>query len=556
MSAATLKNVIALKDMILLRNITALWVILICALTATQSTFAEEQQSLSLLTPKQKEYRIGVLSKRGAEVARLRWDQTARYLSSNIPGNLFIIVPLTFEQVQPAVEVGDIDFLLTNSGMFVDLSHHFNLLPIATLKRKIGKQGFSQFGSVIFTRSERNGINHVKDLSGQDVVAVNQQSLGGWIAALRAMDDANFDIKHVNSLAFLDTHDAVVYAIENRIADIGIVRTDTLERMAEEKKITLSTFKVLPLEKMNSTKKIIATNQVAGFPFLRSTRLYPEWPIAKLPNTPSDISEKVASALLIMTSNSKAATAAKITGWTVPLNYQEVELAYRQLNIGNYKNISHLSLIELANRYWQLIIVLSFLVLSLFAALTYAVRLRKKFFQISKDFHNEKTHETITGLLNRESFYEQGGHALHMAFREKQERSLLAIKICGVEQITIDYGHEISENVLSTIAERLSNIYAPSTLIAKVEGYQILVLFLENYSHDTLNELILTTHSSVEKGISYSNDVYAKISVKIGISNYPLQSTIIKGLVQAAEKKMTVHPNNKKPPTTGELKAE
>ena len=58
--------------------------------------------------------RIGVLSHRGYEVTVRDWSPTADYLSGNIPGYRFEIVPLDFEEVDPAVQFGEVDFLLVD----------------------------------------------------------------------------------------------------------------------------------------------------------------------------------------------------------------------------------------------------------------------------------------------------------------------------------------------------------------------------------------------------------------------------------------------------------
>ncbi|MBN2875863.1 MAG: hypothetical protein JXM71_12270, partial [Spirochaetales bacterium] len=47
--------------------------------------------------------RLGVLAKRGKEQCHAQWDATAAYLSERVPGYRFVIVPLNFDEVAPAV---------------------------------------------------------------------------------------------------------------------------------------------------------------------------------------------------------------------------------------------------------------------------------------------------------------------------------------------------------------------------------------------------------------------------------------------------------------------
>ena len=54
--------------------------------------------------------KIGVLAKRGTERCLEKWSSTAKYLTNKIPGKTFIIVPLDFEDIYPAVENSVFDY--------------------------------------------------------------------------------------------------------------------------------------------------------------------------------------------------------------------------------------------------------------------------------------------------------------------------------------------------------------------------------------------------------------------------------------------------------------
>lgn len=111
-------------------------------------------------------------------------------------------------------------------------------------------------------------------------------------------------------LIFLGSHPAVVRAVIAGEADIGAVRTDTLERMAAGDEIH-----VIPSD--------AAPGLESKFPYLHSTRLYPEWPFAKLPDTSEELSREVAVALLSMPADSPGAIAAESGGWGVCLDLNQ-----------------------------------------------------------------------------------------------------------------------------------------------------------------------------------------------------------------------------------------
>jgi ABC-type phosphate/phosphonate transport system substrate-binding protein len=120
--------------------------------------------------------------------------------------------------------------------------------------------------------------------------------------------------KDFSKLSFAGTHDEVVYAILNKQADAGTVRTDTLERMQLEGKIDLDNFFIIH---EHGGGKV-------HLPFLHSTREYPEWPMAKVIHTSDELAEIVAHRLIELQPDSKAAIAASCSGWTIPKNYQSV----------------------------------------------------------------------------------------------------------------------------------------------------------------------------------------------------------------------------------------
>jgi ABC-type phosphate/phosphonate transport system substrate-binding protein len=127
--------------------------------------------------------RIGVLAKRGAEQALAQWQETANYLNGKISDHHFEIIPLDFMALTPAVASGDIDFVLANSGFYVDFETLFGASRIATLHNRDGGAGYTLFGGVLFTRSDRDDINSIAALSGERLATVETDSLGGFLAA-------------------------------------------------------------------------------------------------------------------------------------------------------------------------------------------------------------------------------------------------------------------------------------------------------------------------------------------------------------------------------------
>jgi two-component system sensor histidine kinase TtrS len=115
------------------------------------------------------------------------WGPTAKYLQTNIPLHHFIIRPLKFEEVDPVVAAGEVDFVLVNPGIYVNLEVKYRVSRIATLYNRRHDVPYKIFGGVIFTRHDHAEINTIEDLRGHSMMAVDTTSLGGFQMAMRAL---------------------------------------------------------------------------------------------------------------------------------------------------------------------------------------------------------------------------------------------------------------------------------------------------------------------------------------------------------------------------------
>jgi phosphate/phosphite/phosphonate ABC transporter binding protein len=271
--------------------------------------------------------KIGILAKRGKKQALKKWKPTAEYLSRKIKDFTFTVIPLDFDEIYPAVKQKKVDFILTNPAYYVQLEHNYGAERIATMKNRKLRKTMTRFGGVIFSRKDRTDIAGCEDLKEKRFMAVDEHSFGGWIAAwYHFLSHGIEPSRDFSSLQFGGTHDAVVYAVRDNLVDAGTVRSDTLERMAMEGKIQLENYTVLE-EKSSEFH----------FPFMLTTSLYPEWPMATLQHIDKNLAEQVTIALLQLSPENNAARAASIGGWTVAHNYQPVHACLKTLKIAPYE---------------------------------------------------------------------------------------------------------------------------------------------------------------------------------------------------------------------------
>jgi phosphate/phosphite/phosphonate ABC transporter binding protein len=304
--------------------------------------------------------RIGALANRGTEECMKRWMPTAEYLERHVPGNRFEIVPLVFNGVADRVAARQVHFIITNPAQYSVLEFTGKAYRIASflVPSVFGPQ--RMYGGVIFTRAGRSDIKNISDLKGKRFAAVDSESLGGWLCVRRELQAARIDPdRDFAELRFSGTHDAVIKNVLSGSSDAGTIRSSQFEKMAAEGKVDLRKIRVLPGP----------SDPSARYPFLVSTRLYPEWPFAVVEGTDEDLSRKVAVALMTMGADDPAAKASGGSGWTIPADYSDVHELLRELRLGPYKDLGRVTPGQILSLYWPHLVAgtVGIFLISLFA---------------------------------------------------------------------------------------------------------------------------------------------------------------------------------------------
>jgi len=381
------------------------------------------------------EVALGVLALRGADKTHENWAATAAYLERHIPGQRFRIEALSFEDVRLAVRQGKVDFVLTNPSYYVELESLYGVSAIATLKHRLaGSAGQGTFGGVIFTRADRKDIRRLADLKGKSFAATDVSSFGGWHIGWRELQRQGIKpARDFSRLDFAGTHDNVVYAVRDGKVDAGTARTETLELMAAEGKIRLDDFHVLNPQRAE------------GFPLLLSTPLYPEWPMARLRHVPEALAIQVAIALMQMSADDPAARASNIAGWTLPLNYQPVHDALRDLHIGPYESLGKPTPGEVLAQYGHwLALALGLSLMAVIATLLVA--------RANRRLQSSRNELQALNVTLEERVSGRTGEVERLLARERFQRGIVEM-VADVNQILITSGSQ--EEMLKACCDRL-----------------------------------------------------------------------------------------------------
>ena len=333
---------------------------------------------------------IGVLAKDGKQACFSRWEPTAEYLEMTTDC-VVQIVCLEYGELPAAVDEGQVDFTITNPSLYVDLESRFGATRITTLKNRRLGVGHIRFGGVIFRRSDRIDMQTLEDLKGKKFMAVDELAFGGWLVSLRYLLEKGVNpYKDFKELLFGGRHDAVVFAVQNGVADAGAIRTDTLERLDRRGEIDLEDFTVFT----------DITDKKREFPFLLTTRLYPEWPLAKMEHTKEHVAKAVGLAMLKMKPNSRAAIASSSMGWTIPLDYHSVHECLKILKKGPYKDLGVITWRQLYRQYRSWIFGGLVIVLLLSGAVSHVFLLNRRLHatMVLLDLEDRRRQQVIADL--------------------------------------------------------------------------------------------------------------------------------------------------------------
>ncbi|WP_449285969.1 PhnD/SsuA/transferrin family substrate-binding protein [Marinobacter sp. PE14] len=299
---------------------------------------------------------MGVFAYRPDDLLRERYQPLTDYLSRETGIQIELEI-LNQENMSRAIAANRLDFFLTNPSHFLLIRSERSLTGVlATLVRRSGQSATGSLGGVIFTRAERDDIKQLADIRDKTIASPGVHFLGGYQTQVLELMDAGIDIRRVNLIRFMGTHDRVVRSVLSGDADVGFIRTSILEQLAQEDPDLLTRVKVLNRQRL------------AGFPYVVSTRLYPEWPLVALPHVDERAVRRIASALFAIEPEDEVALAVGISGFSPPADYQSVEYLARTLRVPPYDQVPQLTWVDALHQYRLWVFTILVLVMLLVAS--------------------------------------------------------------------------------------------------------------------------------------------------------------------------------------------
>ena len=272
--------------------------------------FKEKIKLDETVSKNKRTYRIAVHAIRGFESAMRYYNTTFEtYLSATAgqrfdPPINFELVPVTFNEMFERSQAETVDFVYANPGSYSCIGVEVGAHPLVTTVSEVSVRGHTYdldvFGGVIFTRADNKEIYTITDLKDKVIGAGAISVIMGGQTQLFEMVKAGMDyVMDPKQVVFTGNQFDVVAGVLSGEFDVGFVRTDQIERSLDENGdlVDPDLFRVLQ-------PRVHILDDGTLFPFLHSTDIFPEWPVAALPFVPDAISVEVQAALLALSEHS------------------------------------------------------------------------------------------------------------------------------------------------------------------------------------------------------------------------------------------------------------
>lgn len=129
-------------------------------------------------------------------------------------------------------------------------------------------------------------------------------------------------------------------------------------------------------------------------------------------------------------------------------------------------------------------------------------------------------HDPLTGLPNRSYFHDFLGHALARAQREKFQVSLLFIDLDRFKHINDSQGHEVGDQVLRVVANRLDELLRADDFVARLGGDEFAIILMHPPASRAASRVARKLLKALAEPFKLERRRYT-VSASIGISVFP-----------------------------------
>ncbi|MBV8678848.1 MAG: sensor domain-containing diguanylate cyclase [Aquitalea sp.] len=146
-------------------------------------------------------------------------------------------------------------------------------------------------------------------------------------------------------------------------------------------------------------------------------------------------------------------------------------------------------------------------------------------------------HDRLTGLANRNLFYDRLQHATSRLNRNGKRLAVLFLDMDRFKPVNDSYGHATGDKVLQLIAARILAVMRSEDTVARLGGDEFVLLMEDVESNREADRVVERLKHAIQQ--PYEVDGHSiRLGVSIGIAYYPEDGMLIEELLAVADRMM------------------
>ena len=219
--------------------------------------------------PGKKLVKICVQPEYSLHVVSQKYAPLFRYLANQTGYDIRVVSAMSDDRYLPTLEAQRVDIGIQNALAYITLAKTRGAYPLVRMTRPDGSTSYR--GLILARRDSR--IEGIADMKGRTAAAPSRRSVGGFLAQALFCRRHGVDLNKDLRLFTVDTHEAVIRAVDKGKVEVGFAREDILA----------------PLQNKIDFTKLKA---------IAYTHYYPGWCAAAFAHTPSDVAREISGAML------------------------------------------------------------------------------------------------------------------------------------------------------------------------------------------------------------------------------------------------------------------
>ena len=147
------------------------------------------------------------------------------------------------------------------------------------------------------------------------------------------------------------------------------------------------------------------------------------------------------------------------------------------------------------------------------------------------------THDNLTGLLNYRAFLNRLDVEMNRAQRTEQSLVIIIVDVDKFKRINDTFGHQIGNVALKKISDLITSSVRNIDVVARYGGEEFIIA-VSNSDKKSTEQIAERIVNNVADNIFIFNDQRIKITVSLGMAEFPNDSDQVQKLIDSADKAM------------------